>query len=33
MGRHPIELHGCIHENENENMCRVVVSRDRHPIG
>ena len=27
--RHPIESHGCIHENEN--MCQVIASRDRYP--
>ena len=30
VGQHPIGSHGCIHENEN--MCRVIASRDRYPL-
>ena len=31
VGQCPIRSHGCIHENEN--MCRVIASRDRYSIG
>ena len=30
MRQRQTRLHGCIHENEN--MCRVIVSRDRYPL-
>ena len=31
VGQCPTELHGCIYENEN--MCRVIASRYRYPLG
>ena len=31
IGRRPTESHDCIHGNEN--MCRVIASKDRHPLG
>ena len=31
MGQRLTGLHGCVHENEN--MCWVLASKDRHPLG
>ena len=31
MGQRPTRLHGCI--NENENMFRLLASRDKRPLG
>ena len=31
IGRRPTESHDCIHGNEN--MCQVIASRDRYPLG
>ena len=30
VGQRPTGSYGCIHENEN--MCRVIASRDRYPL-